>query len=548
MSTQAVSTWQRRWKRFDPWFLGGVLIAVLVILPVLTVLFLSFGTQGTALLSHALPRYIKNSFLLMLGVGGLASVIGITTAWLVVHYEFLGRRIFQWSLFFPLAVPAYIGAYTFVDFWEYAGPVQSAMRDLFGWKTARDYWFFETRSLSTAIFVIALSLYPYIYLLARGAFAGQSNHALDVARTLGIGVWGRFWRVALPMARPSIVIGLALVMMETLNDFGAVEYFAVQTLTTGIFTTWLEANDITSAARIALSVIALVAVLVLIEKISRKNARFYQRQNNIPPPMAVRLSGWRSAVAFLICVSPIALGFILPVGVMLGHALGNTQFLENDFITAILRTIGVSLTAAIIACGFAFILVYATRNSAQNWPRFLTPLCTIGYALPGAMLAVGILIPLAAFDHILADWAAVFGFDMSLILVSSAIAVVLAYVIRFFALAYSAIDGAMGRLSPNIAMASRTLGAGTMRVLGSVYLPLLSPAILAAILLVFVDSAKELPATLLLRPFGFETLSTLIYNSASREDIKGASSAALILIALGLLAVAVIARVSQRDT
>lgn len=536
---------------FDRWSLAAMLIGFLVLLPIVSIVFLAFFPKENIwphLMATSLPRYISNSLYLMVGISTIAGVIGVSCAWFVVTKEFPLRKHLEWALLFPLAIPAYIGAYTFVDFWEFAGPFQTQLRDIFGWTTSKDYWFPAVRSHGAALFVISLSLYPYIYLLARAAFRDQSNRTIEVSQALGVGSTRTFFLVALPLARPAIAVGVALVMMESLNDFGAVEYFAVQTLTTGIFTVWLEASNAGGAAQIAVVILVLLAGLVLLERKSRDKMRVHQRGNQSVPPSRTKMVGVRAFGLTFICALPVIFGFIMPLWIMVSHAIHTDNVWMNaQFLGAAWTSIWVALTAAFITVAAAIVLVYAVRVSRSKFVRRFAPIATIGYAAPGAVLAVGILLPMAYFDHWLADLVeGATGVDIGLLITGTASAVILAYFVRFFALAYGTIDSAMGRFSPNIGHAARSLGQSPMGVLKRVQLPMIRSSVLIGMLLVFVDGVKELPATLLLRPFGFETLSTQIYNAATVEDIKGASAASIAVILVGMIAVGIIARASRR--
>ncbi|SPF81953.1 ABC transporter permease [Pseudoprimorskyibacter insulae] len=538
-----------RWG-VSPWSIGAVAIAFVVLAPILAVLVMAlFPTQNIwpHLLSTTLPRYLITTGILMFSVGLIAAMVGTGAAWLVSRYDFPGRRSFEWLLLLPLAIPAYIGAYALVDFLEYAGPVQTGLRQIFGWETSRDYWFPEIRSLGAAIIVLSAALYPYVYLLTRAAFREQSASAEEVARSLGAGAVSRFLRIGLPLARPAIAAGVAIVMMETVNDFGTVDYFAVQTLTTGIFSVWLESNNAGGAAQIASVVLTLVILLVTLEKTSRRKMRFFNLSTRHRPPARVHLRGLMAFGALLACLIPFAVGFILPTAVILSHAIENADvWADPALLSAAWNTISVGGTAAILTVLLGVFMVYGVRLSGRGLPRLLLPITTIGYAAPGAVLAVGILIPLAFLDHRLADLIeGLTGRPAGLILTGSAFALVLAYCVRFFAIAQGAADAAMGRVSPNLALAARSLGRNQTQTLGSVYYPLIRASIASALLLVFVDCVKELPATLLLRPFNFDTLATRVHEQASLENLGNASPAAVLVILVGLFAVGLLARANR---
>lgn len=529
------------------WSVAAVLVAGLVLMPVLSVVWLALNPTDNIwphLLSSVMPRYFGNTVALAVGTGLLAAAMGTGSAWLVSMYDFPGRGVLQWLLLLPLAVPAYIGAYALADFLDYSGPVQIALRGWFGWETARDYWFPRIRSLEAAIVVLASALYPYVYLLTRAALHEQSGSAYEVARALGTGPWGLFARVGLPLARPAIVAGSAIAMMEAVADYGVVSYFGVQTLNTGIFTTWLERRNAGGAAQIACAMLAIIVLLSLWERFARRNARYHQSARQPRPIQRQRLRALPGIAATLACALPFAMGFVLPVGVIATYALAYPQgWLSPGLVRAAWHTVSLGGIAAVLTVLMALIMVYGTRLSGRALPRLLMPVTTIGYAAPGAVLAVGLLIPLAALDHRVADaWLAVTGTDPGLILTGTGTAIVLAYLVRFFAIGQGAIDAAFTRVPPSLPMAARSLGRDNAGVLRAVYLPMMRGSVGAALLLVFVDCVKELPATLLLRPFNFETLATRTHERASLEDLGNAAPAALLVMAVGLAAVALLAR------
>ncbi len=544
-------TWENaqtsRRPRSGPWSLAALLIAAVVLAPLVAIAVLALTPEDNIwphLWATTLPRYLLNTVVLAGSVGLLAALVGTGAAWLVVMYRFPGSRAFAWLLLLPLAIPAYVGAYALVDFLEYAGPVQSALRAAFGWSSARDYWFPQIRSLPGAVVVLSAALFPYVFLLARVAFRDQPATTFEVARALGAGPGQRLWRVGLPLARPAIAAGVAIVMMETVSDFGVVDYFAVQTLTTGIFTTWLEMGNAAGAAQISLVVLAVVLALAGLEKASRRRARFFALSRQHRPIEPVRLSGWRAGLALAACLVPFGVGFVLPVAVIAAHAIDNAAgWLAPGLARALFHTISAGALAAIATVLAALVLVHGMRHSRARLPRLIAPLTTLGYAAPGAVLGIGILIPLARLDNALADTVLrLTGHDPGLLLTGTAFAVILAWFVRFFAIAQGSIDAAMGRVSPSLPMAARSLGRSQGGTLRAVWLPLIRGSLGTAALLVFVDSAKELPATLLLRPFNWNTLSTRVYEQASLEQIGQAAPAAMLVIGVGLVAVALLAR------
>ncbi|KPP84691.1 MAG: iron(III) transport system permease protein [Rhodobacteraceae bacterium HLUCCO07] len=541
----------RNWRDLvDPWSVGATVIAIIVLAPIASVLWLALFPNDNIwphLMATTLPRYMNNTLVLMGAVGAVTAVVGTGVAWIISRYSFPMSRWLEWLLLLPLAIPAYVGAYALVDLLEYAGPVQTGLRALFGWQSARDYWFPEIRSMGAAIIVLSASLYPYVYLLSRAAFREQSGSSEEVAMSLGAGALSRFWRVGLPMARPAIAAGVAIVMMETVNDFGTVDFFAIQTLTAGIFNVWLESNNAGGAAQIASVVLAIVILLVMLERLSRRKVRFFDLSTRHRPVVRKRLTGWTAATAVLLCLIPFAVGFVLPATVILKHALANADQWSNPaLLGALINTLTVGGSAAVVTVLAGVFLVYGVRLSGRSLPRKLLPVTTIGYAAPGAVLAVGILIPLATMDNWFADRVeSLTGHDIGLVMTGSAFALVLAYSVRFFAIAQGAADAAMGRVSPSLPMAARSLGRSQGQTLYEVYYPLIRGSVGSALLLVFVDCVKELPATLLLRPFNFDTLATRVHNEASLENLGNAAPAAVLIIGVGLVAVGLLARANR---
>ncbi|MCL5776734.1 iron ABC transporter permease [Limibaculum sp. FT325] len=536
----------------DGWTLGSLALAGLLLMPLVAVAWMAlFPTENIwpHLVEHALPVYLSNTLILMGLVGVGAACVGTGAAWLVVMTEFPGRRVMEWALLAPLAMPAYIGAYALVDMLEYAGPVQTGLRALFGWSSARDYWFPEIRSLGSAVFVLTITLYPYVYLLTRAAFREQSVCVLEVGRSLGCGPWGVFFRVGLPLARPAVAAGTAIVAMETLNDFGAVDYFGVPTLTRGIFSIWLDTFNAGGAAQIACVMLVFVLALLAVEKISRRGRKFFHTSRRYRPIRRADPGPVGRWLAFGLCLLPVLMGFVAPAAIVGWHALDHLdQWLSPAFWRALWHTAALAGVAAGVSCLIGVFLVYGARASRLSAPRWLAQATALGYAAPGAVLAVGVLIPFAALDNMVADFtAARLGFDPGLILTGSAAAVVFAYVVRFAAIAHGAIDSAFGRVTPSMELAARTLGETRGGTLHRVHLPLIRGSVLTAALLIFVDAVKELPATLILRPFNFETLATTVYGAASLEQLDQAGPAALAIVVVGLLPVVLIVRTMDRS-
>ncbi|MEH7829518.1 ABC transporter permease [Gemmobacter denitrificans] len=531
----------------DGWTVAAALIGIVVLAPLTSVLWIALNPTENIwphLMATVLPRYLVATLGLMGGVAVLSVLFGTGAAWLVTMYRFPGARFLGQGLLWPLAIPAYVGAYALVDFFDYSGALQVALRAMTGWQSAADYWFPEIRSPGAAAVVLAAALYPYVYLLARAAFREQSGGQYEVARALGAGPWAVFWRVGLPLARPAIATGVALAMMETVADFGTVAHFGVQTLTTGIFTTWLTAGNAGGAAQIALVSMTLILLLLGLERAGRRGARFHGSARQARPIAPQRLRGWRAGLALVFCALPFAIGFVLPVAVMLAHALAKPEaWLSRDLGRALVNTLLVAGTAALVTVGAALVLVYGVRLAGRGLPRRVLPLTALGYAAPGAVLALGLLVPLAGLDHRLADAVlAVTGHDPGLLLTGTSAAIVLAYLVRFFGIAQGAVDSAFTRISPNLPLAARALGRSPGAVLRDIYLPMMRGSVATALLIVFVDGVKELPATLLLRPFNFNTLSTRVYELASLERIGEAAPAALVVMAVGLVAVVLMGR------
>lgn len=529
------------------WSVGAALIAICVVAPVVAVVWFALTPTDNIwphLIDTVLPRYFRNTLILMTSVGLVTAVTGASVGWLVAMYRFPGRSWLQWALLLPLSVPAYVGAYALVDFLEYAGPVQTALRTTFGFETSRDYWFPDIRSMTGAVIVISAAYFPYVYILSRAAFREQSLAGYEVARTLGAGPVQRFLRVGVPMARPAIAAGAAVVMMETVNDFGTVDYFAIQTLTTGIFTAWQQGGNLGGAAQIATCVLILIAVLVTFEKISRSRMRHTTGARNQRPVVPTKLTGWRAWVAFIVCVLPFLIGFIFPVAVLLSHGFDGAEWLSPGLFGAMVRTVTVGLIAALITVLAALFMVYGVRLSGKALPRMLMPLTALGYAAPGAVLALGILVPLATIDNALADTIlAITGTDPGLLLLGSGGILVFAYVVRFFAIGMGTTDAALGRVPNSLPMAARSLGETSGGVLRKIHAPLMRASLGSAFLLVFVDCVKELPATIML---SFEpTLATRVHAKASLELINEAAPAALIIVAVGLVAVTLLARANR---
>jgi iron(III) transport system permease protein len=529
------------------WSLGALALSALIVLPAATVVFLAFGKQDSIwpqLAVTVLPVYIVQTVSLIAGVGFFSFILGCGTAWLVTMYRFPGRKALEWALVLPLAIPTYIIAYTFVHVFEYAGPVQRELRDLFGWSSPGDYSFPELRSLPGAITVLSLVLYPYVYLTARASFIKQGAAQIEVARTLGTSLPQAFWTIALPLARPAIAVGVSLAMMECLNDIGAVEFFGVSTLSVGIYATWLGKGNLAGAAQLAGIMLLFVLALIALERSGRKFERSDTMVDKDAPPSGVQLEGSRAIVATMVCSLPVIFGFVLPAGVLLSFALEQGGLVTAAaFRAAVFNSVTVSALAAAAILILGLFIAYAHRLSRSPSVSLAVRVITAGYAIPGAVLGLGVLVPLAAFDNaidgIMREY---FGISTGLILTGSVVALIYAYTVRFLAIALGSLEAGLVRVTSNLSAAARTLGRGPIATLIEIDLPLLRPAVFSAILLVFVEAMKELSATLILRPFNFETLSTLVYAQASLDQLEDTGLAALTIVAAGIVPIIVLSR------
>lgn len=541
---------QRRGNRFLEWSwltVSALVIAALIASPVISV-FSHVFAGGTAetwahLADTVLPEFTRNTLILCVGVGLGVSSIGITAAWLTTMLEFPGRRFFQWALVLPLAMPAYVMAYVYTDFLQFVGPLQTALRGLFGWR-AGDYWFPDVRTVGGAVAMFMFVLYPYVYLLARTAFLERASGMLEAGRSLGLGPWACFFRVSLPLARPAVVAGAALALMETLADFGTVSYFGVQTFTTGIYRAWFSLGDRIAAAQLSAALLAFVVVVLMLEHASRGRARFNNTSRQQMAPIPVRLPPLLGLVAAVACFMPLLLGFLLPAGLLLRMAIveGDAQF-GARFLTLAKNSFTLAVVSAVVAVALAVVLGYAARLARTRLPQALNRVVGLGYAVPGSVIAVGVLIPVTRLDNLIAQaWQDAFGVNPGLLLTGGIAALIYAYLTRFLSVALHTVESSLGKITPNMDDASRSLGYGKWSTLQHVHVPILRGSLLTAGLLVFVDVMKELPATLVMRPFNFDTLATQAHTLASDERLAEASTAALAIVCVGLLPMFVISR------
>ncbi len=541
----------RPWQRLHPLLTVSLVIALLVGVPILGVLSNLFigdpaGDAGAEIFSHlwstVLAEYVGNSIAIVAIVMVLTAVMGIGCAWLVAAFEFPGKRLFEWALILPLAMPAYVVAYAYTDFLQYAGPLQSALREMFDWGRG-DYWFPDIRSLEGAGVLFAFVLYPYVYLLVRNTFLERSPRMWDAARTLGAGPWTTFFKVSLPLARPAAVAGIALALMETLADYGTVAYFGIPTLTTGIYKSWYAFSDRTAAAQIAGVLLLTVILLMYLEQKSRGRARYYSIGGQAGARAERRLSGRQAFGAVLFCSVPVVLGFILPLLILVRLLMQeevlniSSRYLEWLQNTAILG--GVTAVCAIAIC---LLLAYAARVTRSRVQEVCNRIVSMGYAIPGAVIAVGILIPLSRLDA----WA--YSNGMKLALTGSVIALIYAYLVRFLAVSYQTVQAGLTKITPSMDASARSLGHGWLSMLFRIHTPLLWRSVVTAGLLVFVDVVKELPATLVIRPFNFDTLAVITYQFAADERLAEAALPAFTIVLIAFIPVLILARtIAKRE-
>jgi iron(III) transport system permease protein len=523
------------------WYAVALLIAGLVSIPVIVVassVFVDTGEVWSHLASTVLPRYVSNSLILLAGVGIGTFVIGVGTAWLVTMYQFPGRVVFEWALFLPFAMPAYVLAYTYTGLFEFAGPFQTVLRETFGW-TRHDYWFPQVRSLGGAIWMLTFVLYPYVYLLSRAAFIEQSVCVFEVSRTMGRTRLKTFFGVGLPLARPAIVAGLSFALIETLNDFGTVQYFAVDTFTTGIFRTWIGLGEPMAAIQLAAVLMIFVFAVVLIERWTRGPGKVHHTSSRHQTLPRFRLSAAFALGASLACFLPIFFGFLLPTGALVGWAIETAEEMINfSFLTYALNSFVLASLTAVLAVLFGLFLSYGQRLRGGMVMALATRIASMGYAIPGAVVAVGVLFVYASVDRVVGQWAqSVFGVSPGLILTGTVAGVVFAYLVRFLAISLSTTEAGLAKITPNMDAAARSLGHPPNVVLRKVHAPLMWGSLLTAAMLVFVDVMKELPATIILRPFNFDTLAIRAYQLASDERLADASSSALAIVLVGIIPV-----------
>jgi iron(III) transport system permease protein len=527
---------------------AAVVAAALVLAPIAAVVsnvFLPSETTWSHLASTVLADYIWNTLLLVSLVAVGVMSFGVTSAWLVTAYRFPGQRTLEWALVLPLAMPAYVMAYAYTDWLQAAGPVQTLLRDLTGWRV-REYWFPEIRSLPGAAAMLSFALYPYVYLLARTAFLEQSRTTMEAARLAGYGALGRFWRVAMPLARTGIVAGTALALMEALADFGTVSYFAVNTFTTGIYRAWLSLGDSVAAGQLATCLLVFVLVMLSLERMHRGGTRYAAKRT---PMLPQPLHGGTAVAAFVMCATPITFGFLVPAAVLLKLAATDPEAQFGARIYGlVMNTFTLSGVAAVAAVTVALLLAYAARTVKNPLVHGANRLAVLGYALPGAVIAVGILLPLGKFDNAVAAWMqGQFGIKTGLLLTGSVTALIYAYLVRFLAVAFHTVEAGLTRVTPSMDDAARSLGLSPGRTLARVHVPMMWGSLASAAMLVFVDVMKELPATFAMRPFNFDTLAVEAYNLAKDERIAEAAVPSLVMVGIALLPLILLSRQIARS-
>ena len=527
--------------------------AALIVLPILAVLASVLGPASETwahLARTLLGTYVLNTALLVACVGAGVLSIGVLSAWLVTAYRFPAQRVLEWALVLPLAMPAYVMAYAYTDWLQFTGPVQTALRAATGWQ-ARAYWFPEMRSIPGAAAMLSLALYPYVYLLARTAFLDVSRSALEAGRLAGYSAWGSFWRVALPIARPAVAAGAALALMETLADFGTVSYFSLEVFTTGIFKAWLSMGDSAVAGQLSVCLLAFVFVVLALERASRGRAAYASASSKRSPPQ--HLSGTAAALAVAACAAPVLLGFVLPAGLLIQLAWSDPELRWGARLPALVgNSFMLAGIAAVAGVLLATAMAYAARlarGRLANVVAWANRAAALGYAIPGAVIAIGVLVPLGQLDNWIAGGIeSAFDVKPGLLLTGTIVALVYAYLVRFLAVALQSVESGLAKVTPRMDDAARSLGATPARTLARVHVPLLASSLASAALLLFVDVMKELPATFALRPFNFDTLAIEAYNLAKDERLAEAAVPSLVIVAIGLAPVLIVLKRYFKDT
>ena len=534
------------------WLIASAVVACLVAAPILALAFIAL--QGSSdmwphIITNVFPRTLLDTVTLLVGVGVLVTAIGTGLAWLLTAYEFPGRRIFEWALLLPLAVPTYIVAYAYLDLLHPIGPIQSGLRSLLGLSNPRDLMFPEIRSMGGCILVLSFVLYPYVYLSTRAMFLMQAGSLLEAAQTLGASRARVFFRVALPLARPAIAAGVTLALLEALNDIGASEFLGVKTMSVTIYSTWVNQSNLPGAAQIALFMLLLIVSLMMLERWARRGQRYVSMAQRTRRAAPRRLRGWAAATAIGLASIPVFFGFLMPAAYLAREALARIKFagISADIGREVVNTMTISAIATAVALSIGLLVAYTARLTRGRSASVILRVASLGYAVPGTVLAIGLLAPLTAFDNAVADASEyMFGIAPGLIMTGTGAALIYAYATRFLTISAGGVESGLAKLPMSLDYASRTLGQTATGTIARVHLPLIRPALGAAALLVFVDCMKELPATLLLRPLNFETLATHLYGEAARGTYEDGSIAALAIVLFGLIPVILLARLSRR--
>ena len=501
------------------------------------------GEVLSHLIDTVLAEYLTNSFIIMIGVGLGTVILGVSAAWLTSMCQFPGRSIFEWALLLPMAIPAYIIAYSYTGLLDFAGPIQTFLRDTFNLSYG-DYYFPEIRSLGGAISMLTLVLFPYVYLLARAAFINQSICVLDVSRTLGYGPFRTFKTVALPLARPAIIAGASIAMMETLADYGTVEYFGIATFTTGILRTWYGLDSAVGASQLASILLIFVFSLVFLEQYSRRHARYHHTSQRHQAIDRIPLLGKAKVSAILFCSALVAFGFLIPAAQFLTWWISlGSEAISSDYLQLITHSVELALISALFILAVAVIFAYGKRLNKSAWMNPVMRISSLGYAMPGTVVAIGVLIPLTWFDNTLDSFMReTFDISTGLLLSGSLAGLLFAYLIRFLTLSLQTVDSGLERIKHSMEEAAKTMGYGHREILTKIHLPILRGSLLTAILMVFVDVLKELPATLVLRPFDFNTLAVKAFELASDERLMETAPYALTIVAVGIVPVIFLSR------
>ncbi|SMY17257.1 ABC transporter permease [Photobacterium aquimaris] len=534
-------------EKFLFWRISSWLLGSLLVLPIIAIFITAMGNSDQVfshLMNTVMSTYALNTLGLVVGTVLLTLVFGLPCAWLMAMCRLPGEKILQWALILPLAMPGYIVGYLYTHWFDYAGPIQIWLRELFGWQHVSDYWFPDLRSLWGACFVLALVLYPYVYLLVRATFMEQSNNLLQSARLLGCSPWQSFCRISLPLARPAIAVGVSLVAMEALGDFGTVSYFALNTLTTAVYDTWLGYSNLNAAAKISAIMLLVIFLLISSERFSRRKQKMFQQQCGNDSHTKYQLTGWKKWLAVGWCWGLVGCAFLLPMLQLVVYAIDYfAQSWTEQFKNYSLNSLMVSLAAAIFAVLLALIVNFYQRLDSSSISTVPMRLASLGYAVPGTVLAIGVMIPLTSADHLVNDVAR--SLDLGrpgLIFSGTMFAIIFAFVVRFAAVAIGSIESSLVKIPPSLDMAAKTMGYASTAMLRKVHLPLIRRGCLIAGLLVFIESMKELNAAILLRPFNFETLATYVFNFASDEQLEVAAFPAILLVIVGLIPLVMVNR------